>query len=254
MLRETGWLLLVQAVLWVRPHYLQQNCLLSKCNQNNLEEIYPGFGGGAQRFGGGAQGFGGGTGFGGGVQGFGGGAQGFGGGAQGFVGGAPGFAGGAPFGPNIFSSSFNPTLNIQDCRYGSQCAQNNLRKKRIAVLTPLSVDSEVIENSEVKKYFCNGGVVSSTCVSSQCSIVCSDNVQFNADCGSQATSLSSSPLTEGRTVVTVTCGGEQHKLPLCFPFCSTRAGLGGSHKRNYFVPKKALQSSPILLSLLFNLE
>ena len=112
MLRETGWLLLVQAVLWVRPHYLQQNCLLSKCNQNNLEEIYPGFGGGAQRFGGGAQGFGGGTGFGGGAglgggaQGFGGGTQGFGDGAQGFVGGAPGFAGGAPFGPNIFSSSF----------------------------------------------------------------------------------------------------------------------------------------------------
>lgn len=196
-----------------------QNCAGSQCNQNNVRAGAGGAANGGSFFGG----RGGGSGF----------------------------------------PSFNPSLNIQNCR-GSQCGQNNFRRKREAaedkssqlskrirlspdglpeirkkreavssmINSPAASSEEASLNSvvpvtTVKNYVCAGGLVSSTCLNSHCRIICSDGVKYDADCGNLGTSLSSSPGSPGKTVVTVTCGGEPLTFPPCFPFCSTPAAGGG---------------------------
>ena len=161
-----------------------QNCGGSQCNQNNV--------GGAAATGAGGSFFGG-PGVGGGVGGVGG-------------------IGGSGF------PSFNPSLNIQNCR-GSQCGQNNFRKKRDTVeykssqktirLSPedfsegfptrkkREVSSPAVSEGEsppphmppqmtvpvpvtlVKNYVCAGRLVSSTCINSHCRIICSDGVKVS---------------------------------------------------------------------------
>ena len=51
--------------------------------------------------------------------------------------------------------------------------------------------------------------------------------QYDADCGKLGTSLSSSPVSPGKTLVTVTCGGDPITFPPCFPFCSGPQGAAG---------------------------
>jgi len=200
------------------PSLSIQNCVGSQCNQNNV--------GGAAATGG-------------------------------------SFFGGAGGGRGSGFPSFNPSLNIQNCR-GSQCGQNNFRKRREATedqssqrrLRPSPDDfsegfptrkkrddessqtdpalSPAVSGGEspspgapVKHYVCAGGLVSSTCLNSHCRIICSDGVKYDADCGRLGTSLSSSPGSPGKTVVTVTCGGVPLSFPACFPFCSGSGGGGG---------------------------
>jgi len=219
-------LLVLVVVTWAKPQ--RQNCFLSQCNQNNVRGGGGGLGLGLFGSRGGFP-----------VQRFPSfspslniqncrGSQ----CNQNNVGGGRGFAGGSFFGGGRAPSSgverfptFSPSLNIQNCGQ-AQCGQNNLRRKR-----EVEESEEVLEDEhrigrktggEVKNYVCSGTVVSSTCLNSHCRIICSDGLKYDADCGSLGTSMSSSPSRDGKTVVTVTCGGEPANFPPCFPFCSNQ--------------------------------
>jgi len=137
------------------------------------------------------------------------------------------------------SSSDSDTWTFQNCEKGSNCQQKNKfgRKKRSVVIeqeydgtqsqnnvvgdsTEIPVEQNTGGEEEMKTFVCAGGVVSSSCEGSVCVITCSDNTQYQHDCGSQTSKVSSTSGTEGSTVVTVSCGAKPFTYPACFPFCS----------------------------------
>merc|ERR1712183_1268842 len=125
------------------------------------------------------------------------------------------------------SSSDSDTWTIQRCQ-GSNCQQHTAfgRKKRAVVIEQEYESSQSHNNvvgdgeQEMKTFVCAGGLVSSGCDSTVCEITCSDNTQYQHDCGSLTSQVSSTPGTAGSTVVTVSCGAEPISYPSCFPFCS----------------------------------
>merc|ERR1712119_168200 len=123
--------------------------------------------------------------------------------------------------------SDSDTWTIQRCQ-GSNCQQKTAfgRKKRAVVIEQEYQSSQSHNNvvgdgeQEMKTFVCAGGLVSSSCDSTVCEITCSDNTQYQHDCGSLTSQVSSTPGTDGSTVVTVSCGAEPISYPSCFPFCS----------------------------------
>jgi len=179
------------------PSYNVQNCGYSQCYQSNNAG-----GGGGYRppFGGGGGGY----------------RPPFGGGIGGYR---------PPYQPS------QPSYNQQNCFFG-QCQQNNYgrrrrtfrRGKREAEIASVETESETVtekeRESQVKSVECGAdGLTGSSCVNSQCEISCADGQLHNVDCEG-LTPVVSSPQqeTDGKVVVTVSCGGGG-KLPSCFPFC-----------------------------------